>query len=236
MYDILYHRFPFISRVIFPKMITINPLLDAIIGLIILLFSAIVHEIAHGYVADRLGDPTARLSGRLTLDPRKHIDPLMSIILPLLLLISGSPVIFGAAKPVPIDPFNLKEGRKDIALVSLSGPLTNLTIGVITAFIIRLIIFIAAPNFFAYIFIYTLEKIVQLNLILAIFNSIPIPPLDGSKVFSLLLPEREANIYLSIGSIGIFILFFLLLFPFAGFSLSEIIYKIFFSLYHILLP
>ena len=95
--------------------------MDLILSLIIILFSAILHEIAHGYVAERFGDPTARLMGRLTLNPRKHIDPIMSILLPLVLILSGSPVIFGAAKPVPIDPFNLKEGRKDVALVSLSG-------------------------------------------------------------------------------------------------------------------
>jgi len=89
--------------------------LSAIIALLILIFSAILHEIAHGLVAERLGDPTARLAGRLTLDPRKHIDPMMSIALPLILLISGSPIIIGAAKPVPVDPFNLRDGRKDLA-------------------------------------------------------------------------------------------------------------------------
>src|SRR3989338_1611792 len=100
----------------------------AITALGILLFSAILHEIAHGYVAERLGDPTARLAGRLTLDPRRHIDPMMSIALPLILLISGSPIIIGAAKPVPVDPFNLRDGRKDMALVSLAGPLTKVFI------------------------------------------------------------------------------------------------------------
>src|SRR3989338_9898375 len=95
-------------------------IMSAIITLVILIFSAILHEIAHGFVAERLGDPTARLAGRLTLDPRKHIDPMMSIALPLILLISGSPIIIGAAKPVPVDPFNLRDGRKDMALVSLA--------------------------------------------------------------------------------------------------------------------
>src|SRR5258708_23634687 len=100
------------------------------IGLIILLFSAILHEVAHGYVAERLGDPTARLMGRLTLNPIPHIDPMLSIVLPSLLFLSGSPVIFGGAKPVPVDTFNLKDGRKDIALVSLAGPLTNILLAV----------------------------------------------------------------------------------------------------------
>ncbi|MBI2033277.1 MAG: site-2 protease family protein, partial [Candidatus Levybacteria bacterium] len=93
--------------------------MEMLLLLLILIYSAILHEIAHGYVADRLGDPTARLSGRLTLNPIPHIDPFMTILLPLLLIMSGSPIIFGGAKPVPVDPFNLKEGRKDIAIVAL---------------------------------------------------------------------------------------------------------------------
>jgi len=84
-------------------------LLLGLISLIILIYSAILHEIAHGFVAERLGDPTARLMGRLTLNPKNHIDPIMSIALPLILILSGSPVIFGAAKPVPVDPFNFRE-------------------------------------------------------------------------------------------------------------------------------
>src|SRR3989344_4757596 len=116
-------------------------LVSGLLILVILIFSAIFHEVAHGFVAEKLGDPTARLAGRLTLNPRKHIDPYMSIFLPLLLIISGSPVIFGAAKPVPVDPFNLKEGRKDIALVSLSGPLTNIFIAIVASLLIKTITF-----------------------------------------------------------------------------------------------
>src|SRR5688500_5623415 len=96
-----------------------TPFVLVLISVAILIYSAILHEIAHGFVADRLGDPTARLMGRLSLDPRPHIDPMMSIFLPLLLVFSGSPILFGAAKPVPVDPFNLRDGRKDMALVSL---------------------------------------------------------------------------------------------------------------------
>ena len=179
--------------------------MEAITLLIVLIYSAILHEIAHGYVADKLGDPTARLLGRLTLNPQKHIDPMMSIALPLLLIFSGSPVIFGAAKPVPIDPFNLRDGRKDVAIVSLAGPLTNVLIAVLAAIILKLL------NLELSIFYSLLLVIVQINLLLAIFNLLPIPPLDGSKIFSLLLPEREANIYLSFGSIGFFVIFFLLI-------------------------
>src|SRR3990167_6415474 len=118
----------------------LNPVTLAIISIFILVYSAILHEIAHGYVADRFGDPTARLSGRLTLDPRPHIDPMMSLAIPLLLIISGSPIIFGGAKSVPVDPYNLKDGRKDIALVSLAGPLTNVLIALLAAILIHIFI------------------------------------------------------------------------------------------------
>lgn len=178
-------------------------ILSAVIALVILIFSAILHEIAHGYVAERLGDPTARLMGRLTLDPRKHIDPIMSIALPLILLLSGSPIIFGAAKPVPVDPFNLRDGRKDLAIVSLAGPLTNVAIAIVASLILK---FVPTSSFY-----FLFSAIVHLNLLLAIFNLIPIPPLDGSKIFALLLPEKLANAFLSLGSIGFFILFFLLM-------------------------
>src|SRR3990172_9112261 len=114
-------------------------LITILVSIVILIYSAILHEIAHGYVAERLGDPTAKLLGRLTLNPRPHIDPIMSIALPLILILSGSPVIFGAAKPVPVDPFNLRDGRKDIALVSLAGPATNFLIAAIAALLIKLL-------------------------------------------------------------------------------------------------
>ena len=198
-----------------------------IFSLIILLFSAILHEIAHGYVAEKLGDPTARLAGRITLDPRKHIDPVLSVAIPLLLLITGSPVLFGGAKPVPVDPYNLKEGRKDIALVSLAGPLTNILIAIIAALIYKLFPFGIANTQIGNILPF-LTEIVRINLLLAIFNLIPIPPLDGSKVFSLLLPEELANRYLAIGSIGMFIILFLLVFPIGGFSLQDLISRIYY--------
>src|SRR5438270_11628636 len=140
-------------------------LLDALIGLIILVFSAILHEVAHGFVADKLGDPTARLYGRLTLDPRKHIDPIMSVLVPLILIISGSPVVFGAAKPVPVDPFNLREGRKDVALVALAGPLTNILLAVIAGVLLK---FSFASNL-PLVMYKILFIIVLYNLSLAIF-------------------------------------------------------------------
>lgn len=214
--------------------------MELILGLIILLFSAILHEIAHGFVADKLGDPTPRLSGRLTLNPKSHIDPFMSILLPFLLLFSGSPVVFGAAKPVPIDPFNLKEGRKDIALVALAGPLTNLLLAVTASLILKLLslpmIINSIPLILVSVLYLLLSLVIQYNLLLAVFNLLPIPPLDGSKIFSLLLPEETANAYLSIGSIGMFILFFLLLFPIGGFSLGSFVFNLVSFLQTLLLP
>ena len=201
----------------------LNPVTLAIISIFILVYSAILHEIAHGYVADRFGDPTARLSGRLTLDPRPHIDPMMSLAIPLLLIISGSPIIFGGAKPVPVDPYNLKDGRKDIALVSLAGPLTNVLIALLAAILIH--IFIPNQPLFLVrtesILGFLLATIVQLNLLLAIFNMLPIPPLDGSKVFALLLPKDWAERFLSLGSMGMLLLLVLLFFPLGGFSIMD---------------
>jgi Zn-dependent protease len=193
-------------------------------SLVILIYSVILHEIAHGLVAERLGDPTARLMGRLTLNPRPHIDPIMTILVPLLLFIGQSPVIIGGAKPVVIDPFNLRDGRKDSALVSLAGPATNLALAIIFALILKFSagFIIQAMGANANIVLAIILRAVQINLALFIFNLIPIPPLDGSKIFALILPEREANQYLAIGQFGIFIIFFLLMFPIAGFSLGDV--------------
>ncbi len=207
-----------------------------ILYLIVLVFSAILHEIAHGFVAEKLGDPTARLLGRLTLNPKPHIDPMMTLALPLILFLAGSPVIIGGAKPVPVDPFNLRDGRKDLALVSLAGPLTNLLLAIIAGLLLKVLTpsLINQPFFLAIIDGRNpslLPMILQVNLLLAIFNLIPIPPLDGSKIFTLLLPEREANAYMSMGNMGMLILFLLLMFPLPGFSLSAIIGNIFNFLY-----
>lgn len=205
-------------------------MIEAIVSLIILLFSAILHEVAHGFVADRFGDPTPRLSGRLTLNPKSHIDPFMSILLPLTLFLSGSPVIFGAAKPVPIDPYNLKEGRKDIALVALSGPLTNIILALLAAFLFKGLSLPFIENVIPLFYISILQAffllVMHINLLLSIFNLLPIPPLDGSKVFSLILPPKQANIYLSLGQFGTIILLFLLLFPIGGFSLGELVFNL----------
>ncbi|HVF68993.1 MAG TPA: site-2 protease family protein [Xanthomonadales bacterium] len=205
-------------------------ILGIITSLLILIYSSILHEIAHGYVAYRLGDPTAKLLGRLTLNPRPHIDLYMSVILPVLMFIgSGGRFIFGGAKPVPVDPFNLKDGIKDLALVSLAGPGTNILLAVVASLILH--VFYPGFGFFEIagsgIVGFLLTQIVELNLLLAIFNLLPIPPLDGSKVFALLLPERAAAQFLTIGqSMGMFLLIFLLFFPIGGFDLMRVVSSI----------
>ncbi|MDP3998757.1 MAG: site-2 protease family protein [bacterium] len=186
----------------------------------------ILHEVAHGFAADRLGDPTARLSGRLTLNPLPHIDPLMSIALPLLLIFSGSPIVFGAAKPVPIDPFNFRDPRKDMGLTGLAGPGANLLLALIAVVLVKTIILlpfsISILSFLAqFLFI-----VVQLNLLLAAFNLIPIPPLDGSRILAAVLPEKQAHFMDFLEPYGLFILMFLLFFPIGGFSLGYIIFNL----------
>src|SRR3990170_5467479 len=125
--------------------------MEFLIPIVILVASAILHEIMHGVVADRLGDPTARIMGRLTLNPIPHLDPMMSILLPALLVLSGSPVIFGAAKPVPVNPIHFRDPKKDMALTALAGPLTNLAIAIIAAQILKLSPFISQLSPFLYL-------------------------------------------------------------------------------------
>ena len=192
--------------------------------LVVLIFSAILHEVAHGLVAERLGDPTARLAGRISLNPKSHIDPYMTIFLPLMTYFLGG-IILGGAKPVPVDPFNLRDGRKDLALVSLAGPGTNFMIVLFFALICHLFFpglsLSAITN--SSLLGFFVGTVVYINLMLGLFNLLPIPPLDGSKIFSLLLPEGTAQAFMSLQSIGFLILIFLLFFPIGGFSLMEFI-------------
>ncbi|MGH7204023.1 MAG: site-2 protease family protein [Candidatus Levyibacteriota bacterium] len=203
-------------------------ILLAIISIAILVYSSILHEIMHGYVAYRLGDPTAKLLGRITLNPKPHIDPFMSILVPVIVYIgSGGSFIFGGAKPVPVDPFNLRDGMKDLALVSVAGPLTNLLLAVVASFVTHALFpgtsfgEIAVTGMLGFI----LTTIIKWNLLLAMLNLLPIPPLDGSKLFVLLLPERTAANYLAIGNggLGLVILIALFYFPIGGFSLSNVL-------------
>lgn len=150
----------------------------------ILIFSIVIHEISHGYMANYLGDPTAKYAGRLTLNPVKHIDPFGSIILPLLSFFTGG-FIIGWAKPVPYNPYNLKNGKVGEALVALAGPLSNLAIVLIFTVIIR-----AGQSFLAPSFVLISSFVVYINLVLMFFNLIPLFPLDGFRILFSLLPVR----------------------------------------------
>lgn len=185
-----------------------------IILLIALLVSIIIHEVAHAWAADRLGDPTARLSGRLSLNPLAHIDLYGTILFPLLLVIIKSPIVFGWAKPVRFDPYNLKNPRRDTALISLAGPLSNLILAIISAILLRLIFI----NPFSPLFLLSnfFRALTYVSVVLAFFNLIPVHPLDGGKILIGLLPAKdayEADRFLN--RYGVIILF-LLIFPTFG--------------------
>ncbi len=164
-------------------------LLTFLIGALVL--SIVAHEAAHGYAADALGDPTARLQGRLTLNPLPHIDPLGSVLVPGLLVFTGAPFLFGWAKPVPYNPYNLKNQKWGEALVAAAGPATNLAIALFFGLLIRFGLAAEIGPIFEQLARIT----VYLNILLALFNSIPIPPLDGSKMLKALLPWRAALSY-----------------------------------------
>jgi Zn-dependent protease len=162
---------------------------------IVVIFSAIIHEVAHGYMANWLGDPTARLAGRLTLNPLVHIDPVGSILLPVLLIFTQLNVpasqrfLIGYAKPVPYNPFNLP-GLYDEALVAFAGPATNAIIAIIFGLVLRFFTPVFEPGF-----VNAFQTICYINMLLALFNLLPIPPLDGSKVITALLPGGAGRAY-----------------------------------------
>ena len=192
--------------------------LTTIFSLVILIFSVIVHELSHGYVAYSLGDPTAKYAGRLTLNPLKHLDPFGSIILPVLLFLAQSPMLFGWAKPVPVNPYNFKDQKWGELKVSIAGPASNFCLALFFGLILRFIpqnILVSNPGIFV-----ALTYIVAVNIWLAIFNLIPVPPLDGSWILFSFLPDSWQNVRVFLKQYGIVILIFLILF--AGWLWSDI--------------
>lgn len=163
--------------------------LDIVFGVAVLAFSAILHEVAHGYMANWLGDPTARLQGRLTLNPLKHIDPVGSVILPALLVLTHSPILVGYARPVPYNPYNFSKKYGEL-LVAGAGPATNFLLAALFALVLR-----AVADTGNAVLVGALGTVVLVNLMLGLFNLIPIPPLDGSKVLQGILPGRLARGY-----------------------------------------
>ncbi len=178
--------------------------MDFIFIIIILIMSVVVHEVSHGFMALYLGDPTAKYAGRLTLNPLKHLDPVGSILVPILGYFGGG-VIIGWAKPVPFNPYNLRNQKWGEALVAIAGPLSNIVLAIIFTLIIR--------SFDLGAGLFLVKYLVFLNIVLAIFNLVPIPPLDGSKILFALFPTKLASFRANVEHYGlvlvlIFIFFF----------------------------
>lgn len=180
-----------------------------IFQIIVLIFSAIIHEYMHGWMADRLGDPTAKNAGRLTLNPIPHIDLFGSILLPVILIATGAGFVFGWAKPVPYNPYNLRDAKYGSAKVAVAGPLGNLITALFFGIILRFFP-IASPQL-----ILLLQIIIFINLLLMVFNLIPIPPLDGSKVIAPFLPYNIQQKFASMERYGLILV---LLFIMVGFQ------------------
>lgn len=196
--------------------------MDVIFQIVVLIMSVVVHEVSHGLAANYLGDPTARLAGRLSLNPLKHLDPVGSIVVPLLLFVLRAGFLFGWARPVPVNPYNLR-GRFGEAVVASAGPLSNLLLALVFGLFLRFGDS-ALPQAFSNI----AAVVVLINIVLAVFNSIPLPPLDGSKVLFALLPLSGQRVRDVLERYGFFIVLIFVVFlwqfitPVIGFIFSLI--------------
>lgn len=179
--------------------------------IVVLLVAIILHEVAHGVVALWLGDPTAKNQGRLTVNPIAHIDPIGSLLLPGLSIVSGSSVFIGWAKPVPVQPHYFKKPEQGMMLVALAGPVLNLALAAVGIFLFQTV-----PTEYTWIW-------VQVNITLACFNLFPIPPLDGSKVLMYFLPDRAKNLVVRLEPYGFLVIFLLAYFGFFSHVLGSIL-------------
>lgn len=212
-------------------------MLEKLLFIPVLIFSVIVHECAHGIAALRAGDPTAKMMGRITLNPVPHIDLFGSVIIPAILLLSGSPVLFGYAKPVPVNPHYFRNPRQDEITVSFAGPASNLILSFLFLILTVILVPLAQTLHFSAELLRLLFDVLNsgilINLVLAFFNLIPIPPLDGSHILENVLSPRYAHYFAMMRPYGFFILILLFVTP-----LFEIIYipvKILYAIYMIIL-
>lgn len=194
----------------------VSDILDIILSLIAVFTAIVLHEVSHGYVAYRLGDPTAKQHGRLTLNPLAHIDPIGTVLVPVFLVIVHSPFLIGWAKPVPINPTFFRNPFKGMLYVALAGPAMNVALALAAAVVGRVALLPISPAFLVYgtgfganlvhALFFLLGMFVVYNVILAVFNLIPIPPLDGSRVLTYFLPPEGRRIMLTLERYGFIIL------------------------------
>ncbi len=203
-------------------------LLTIALDILIILFSLSVHESAHAWMADKLGDSTGRMLGRITLNPIPHIDPIGTILVPLVMSLAGGP-IFGWAKPVPMITRNFKHIKRDTALVGVAGPLSNLLLAILSTALMGVLLAVLGPaQFFTDLGTagtgpYWILQLAFINLVLAAFNLIPVPPLDGSWVLAAVLPRQAEPFFDGMRRIGPILLLVLFLTPILGLVLTPII-------------
>jgi Zn-dependent protease len=202
-------------------------ILIIIFSVIVLIFSVVIHEIAHGAVANSLGDPTAKFAGRLTLNPLKHLDWMGSLFLPLLLFfLTNGAFVFGYAKPVPVNPFNFRDQKYGQAKVAVAGVAANFALALVFGTILRFWPEVSNPFFAGF---YALaQQVVIINLVLAVFNLIPIPPLDGSHILFTFLPPSQEDFKIFLARYGFIFLLIIIFF------LSSIISPILMFLYRLI--
>lgn len=195
--------------------------LQLLISIALLLVAVSVHEYAHGLTAFKLGDPTAKHSGRLTLNPIAHIDPVGTILVPLILVITRSPFLFAWAKPVPVNFYNLHNPKRDMLWVGLAGPAANFAMAVGASVILRTPLIL--PNTIGEL---VMGYFVILNLLLGVFNLVPVPPLDGSRILFSLLPDRYAYAYGQMERFGMIILLALIWLGFVSAIILPIVFAL----------
>ncbi len=202
-----------------------------IVSAVPILIAIILHEVSHGFVANKLGDPTAKMMGRLTLNPVAHIDLFGTIIMPLILLVStGGQFVFGYAKPVPINPYNFRNPKRDMAISAAGGPLMNFFIALVSVIILKYLIIPLAGGASEEVIVKIIKPMgmmfnasIQINIVLAAFNLIPIPPLDGGRVLMGFLPERQAHALGKVEPFGMIIVLVLLVTGMASVVITPLI-------------